>query len=72
MLVNLGSRTFRYQEANNQRASQESIESMSMEEIRGNLAELPFCYHSESDEHEEIVEASSGMVQSREGEGTMH
>ena len=66
MLVNFGSRTFRYQEANNQRSSQESIQSMSMEEVRANLAELPFCDCSESDELEEVIVGLSG----RENEGT--
>ena len=70
MLVNLGSRTFRYQEANNQRSSQESIQSLSMEEVRANLAELPFCDCSESDEQEEIIDDPRGGVHSRENEGT--
>lgn len=69
MLVNLGSRTFRYQEANNQRPSQESIESISAEEVRASLAELPFCDCSESDDLEEI-DGQGGSVYARDNEGT--
>ena len=67
--MNLGSRTFRYQEANNQRPSQESIESISAEEVRASLAELPFCDCSESDDLEEIDE-QGGSVYARDNEGT--
>ena len=48
VLVNFGSRPFRYQEAN-QRPSQESLQSMSMEEIRSNFQQLPFCEYSDHD-----------------------
>ena len=58
--MNLGSRSFRYQEANSQRTSQESIQSISVEEVRANLAELPFCDCSESDEQDEIIVDSRG------------
>ena len=68
MLVNLGSRTFRYQEANEQRSSHESIQSMSMEEVRANLTELPFCDCSESDEQEEIIDD----LRSGENEGKVY
>ncbi len=69
VLVNLGSRTFRYQEANNQRSSQESIQSISMEEARANLAELPFCDCSESDEQEEVIDDPRSAVHSGENDG---
>ena len=71
VLVNLGSRTFRYQEANNQRPSEESIQSMSLEEVRANLEELPFCDCSESDEPEEMIDDPRGGVHSTENEGTL-
>ncbi|XP_028400510.1 probable E3 ubiquitin-protein ligase HECTD4 [Dendronephthya gigantea] len=67
VLVNFGSRSFRYQEANSQRVSQESIESISLEEVRANLAELPFCDCSESDEQEEIIDDPRGGVRGSEG-----
>lgn len=67
MLVNLGTRAFRYQEAN-QRHSQETLQSLSMEEIRSNFEQLPFYECSEQEELEYTSDERRGITSDSEGE----
>lgn len=68
VFVNFGTRLFHYQDANTQKMSIESVHSSSVDEVRADLAELPFSNCTESDELEEIVvHTSLGPVQNSEG-----